>query len=167
MYQDSKRLFKTVLKVKDADIHTITAELLNLNPHEQGVAKVKGLLFALNRFLSNSTIPKAKMELLSVKEMFPIWHEPTITETEFYSAYDYFWIPDRKGLSDAFKDRIPLLDLDLWQNELENIRRVLTAFDLDSYLLSNATEEDRVFEGESIYNQGLTDYLRAKVRFIV
>ena len=48
-------------------------------------------------------------------------------------------------------------------DELENTRHVLTTFDLNTSLLSNAVEEDRVFDGEPIYGKCFTDRLRGKI----
>jgi hypothetical protein len=87
--------------------------------------------------------------------------------TGFYSTDHHFWMPDRQVLFDAFRDRRPLLNLDLWMDELENSRHVLTAFDLNTSLLSNSVEEDRVFDREPIYGKRFTDRLRAKSWFII
>lgn len=75
-------------------------------------------------------------------------------------------MPDRQVLFNAFGDRRPLLNLNLWMDELENIRHVLTAFDLNTSLLPNAVE-DRVFDGEPIYGKCFTDRLRAKSWYII
>jgi hypothetical protein len=161
-YKGCKLLFRKYLEVKSADIHTITAELLDLEPHEQGAEKVKRLLFALNRFLSNSEIPNTNMDDLMLKMMFPVWHEPTTTETRYLSAKDYFWIPDRLGLFNSFKGRIPLLGLDLSTNDLENLSEVFRVFNLKSRLLSNTVEEERVLEGDPVYDECFTKRLRSK-----
>lgn len=159
--------------MKDADINSITDEVLQICPSD-GLKYISKLFVAFSKHLStNETFLSSRKVLkgrLATASIFPIITQPAAAyHLEFDRLQtaqdtDMWFIADRPHLRKCFEGIVPILAIE--PTDVSDISLFLDNLDLKNRLLSRMASGQPQAQGEVARDDASTLALRRKIRFI-
>ena len=126
----------------------------------------KDILLVLNDYLDRG-LSSASIKKLRGQNIIPVAKRIRTGEDRCLMNYDQdiWYLADRSSLLECFKKKVWLIDF-----PVEVVRRLsplVTALNVENYVLSKAVEETTECCGDAILDQGHTIELRERVRFFI
>jgi hypothetical protein len=172
LYGDCGKLFRKVLRVKNAGLHELILELehVSLGQQKRRANAFASLLPALDQFLGDMKPSAAQKKRLRAIQMF--WVSPYDTDGQtakarLASARQRFWIADVSWLEVRFEGFVPLFSLSRFQSA-SNLNNVFRDLGMDHKKLSSCVERELLFRDDApVFEREFTARLQKQVPYIL